>query len=276
MSEGEKSTTIHVAADAQFGGIKVLLPFVDFEDVYQAVGGDHMIGFPGGLDDLVASTGYHPRLHKAVAVPMGSRVSIGIPICEEDDADVALYRYFIVWRDRNLTDFRNPPARTQRKTYHYAKQGLGAVDGSLAGNPQLFPRDARLNSIGYSQSEDTGVAGVGTVHIYPEALIPHTLFRIQALTPAGAAAAIQQGIYDPDFVPDAHEPMRYSYQCDAGGDEMIIFAQKIPDDQGVFAAWDFDGVDAAFSNIYGRGGFAAATHDIFADGGIRFNTGTNP
>ena len=70
------------------------------------------------------------------------------------------------------------------------------------------------------------------------------------------------------------------FQCDAGGDDLIILAQRIPDyTQGVpFGLWDFDGADIAFSNTYGRGGFTPGvlTHAIFTDGGIRVNVGTNP
>ena len=62
-----------------------------------------------------------------------------------------------------------------------------------------------------------------------------------------------------------------------GPNDIIVFAQKIPNSQGVFANWDFDNADQAFSNVFGRGNFTPpALHGVYTDGGIRLTTGSNP
>jgi len=97
---------------------------------------------------------------------------------------------------------------------------------------------------------------------------------------AGArqTAILQQGIYNPALVKTAEDCMRLEFQLDALGDEIILLAQRIPDEEGDFGVWAFDGNDFAFSNIYGRGGFSAGglSHDVYVNGGIRIATGSNP
>jgi hypothetical protein len=272
----EEGGSLPVMADAQFCKISVLMPFDNFEDVYQGQPGSYMIAFPGGIDPNSAALqpGYSPKLQLGHPVPIGSRINVGIPICENGARVLSAYRYFFVFRDRNLRDYRDPGTST-RPPYHYPRQGLGAVDHTLAAFPHLFPIDARFNSILYTQTEDT-TTGISVGNLYPEAVIPQQLLTVNALAPDGTPVTIQQGIYDPAQIPDARMPMRGEFWLDALGDDMIILAQKVPTG-GVFAAWDFafGSADFAFSNIYGRGGLVAQ-HDVFRDGGIRVNTGTNP
>lgn len=274
---GDRDTSLAVSADAQFGKVQVLLPFADFEDIYQGQAGNIPIAFPGGLDRNAGKAGFDANLALGHPVPRGSRISIGIPICENPGAGITEYKYYFIFRDRTLTDHKTTGLAGNRVPYHYAKEGLGAEDSTLVVTARRFPIDARYMSIGYEQSEPVDAGGVGVLHLYPEAVIPRDFIIPNPLLPSGNTAAIQQGIYDPQDIPDAKRVIRKEYQIDCLGDDLIILATKVPDDEGDYDNWDFSGAnpDVAFANTYGRGG-ANPTHEIFVDGGIRVTTGTNP
>jgi hypothetical protein len=268
------ATTIFVAADAQYGKIFCLFPFANFENVYQGQAGSVMIGFPGGLDEAAGTDGFDAHLHKGIPVPYGARLSIAFPIFVNGQGAVQLYRYFLVFRDRNLHDYRNPLFNLPRKPYHYARQGLGAIDGTLIVPAARYPIEARYHSTGYEQTEDTA-AGLQRLNLYPEYIVPSMPLIVNTLAPDGVACAIQQGIYNPSIVLNGQMPMQAEFECDAMGDDLIIFCQKIPDGQGSYVAWNFNTVDGAFSNVYGHGG-TVHNHDVYTDGGIRVSWGTNP
>jgi hypothetical protein len=277
VAQGSGATSVPVMADAQFGNVRVLLPFENFEDDYQDRSGSVMIAFPGGLDPNAGQPGFDDKLILGHPVPRGARVSIGIPVVF--DNIVVDYRYAIVFRDRTLRDYRSPGANRIRPPFHYAKQALGAVDGTVVGSPGRYPIDARYWTIGYEQAEPQAVAAnvFPILNLYPELVIPKQILFPQCLVSGGNAGTVQQGIYDPTQIgPSKVAVLRCEFQVDCNGDDMIVFAQKIPDEEGEFSNWDFDGEDAGFSNFYGRGGYAAATHDVYEDAGIRVTTGTNP
>jgi hypothetical protein len=285
MGESQGATSVAAMVDAQFGNIRVLLPYDDFEDDYQGEDGDRMIAFPGGRDVNAAAevTGYNPNLQLGAPVPCGSRVKVGIPLAVAfGTGDVAeLYRYFFVFRDRNIRDHRSPGGEGTRPPWHYPRQGGGAIDNSVFPPTAWFPIDARYHDLGYEQAEPTlaAPAGMAMLNVYPEAVIPRRVLVPNAMVPGGVLSVVQQGIYDPAQVPTANDAMRAEFQLDAIGDDIIIYAQKIPDSEGVFADWDFDGEDAPFSNVFGRGTFtpnAERNHPVFTDGGIRLTTGSNP
>jgi len=275
MVDGSSSAA--VLADAQFGFVRVLLPYADFEDDYQGQSGSVPIAFPGGRDPKAQANqlGFDPNLQLGHNVPRGSRVDVGIPICENPAAQIQDYRYIFVFRDRNVHDYRTGGNRGNRTPYHYARQGLGAEDTTLAVPQSYFPIDARFHGLGYEQTEPAAGA-LAILNIYPEAVVPKILVNYLPLVPGGNTAAIQQGIYNPQWVLNAKKANRADFQLDALGDDLIILAQKIPNQGGIFADWDFDNEDVAFSNIYGRGGYAVKLHPVFDDAGIRVTTGSNP
>jgi hypothetical protein len=273
MSDGPSS--VSAAIDAQFGLIRVLLPFPDFENVYQGQAGNVPIAFPGDRSLMVGQGGYDPNLARAFPVPFGSRIAVSLPICENDQGEVTDYRYGFIFRDRSVGDFRRQSVRFARQPYHYWRQGFGTSDTTPAVTRQLYPIASRHHALGYEQTEPGAAPWYAQLDVYPEWVVPHGIIP-GPLLPDGVAATISQGIYDPTHVPDARRVMRAAFWLDAGGDELIILVTKVPDEEGEFAAWNFDTTDAAFSNIYGRGGHAAPAHNVAEDGGIHINTGSNP
>jgi hypothetical protein len=261
------------STDARFGVIGVLFPFDGFQRVYQGVAGDVPIAFPGGRDAHAPDAGYDDNLAQGLPVPRGARLSIGLPLALDAEGTIVDYAYAFVFRDRNIHDGNITGDRGRRQPWHYAREGLGAPDTSLAATQRYFPIDARWDCIGYEQAEPVLPAGRAFLHLYPELVIPRQLLRNRPLLPGGALASFQQGIYDPTFVTEARNAMRDEIQRDANGDDLIILAFKLPNEEGQYAPWDFTGVDYAFSNIYGTGN---GTHQIFTDGGIRVCPGSNP
>lgn len=265
--------------DAQFGKVDVLLPYWGFEDVYQGQPGTRMIALPGGRDPRAAAgmVGYDPDLQLGYPVPRGARLSLGFPICMGHPGGIKLYRYFIVFRDRCLHDQRTPVRGERRVPYHYAVEGPGARDTSVVGGAARWPIDARVHTIWYEQSEPL-YPDFSTMNGYVEGLVPQQMFVGNALHADGSLARLQQGIYDPATHFTAREAPRQEYQCDAEGDEIILFVKKLAED-GSYPAWDFDGEDLPFSNVFGRGGFTApALHpDVrYIHGGVRICAGSNP
>lgn len=281
MSESNQATSVAVMADAQFGNVAVLLPYDDFEDRYQGLSGQLCIAFPGGRDPHAESheSGYDPNLQLGYPVPRGARLSVAIPLCEDQQGTVALYRYFMIFRDRNIRDYRNPTGGRTRPSWHYPVQRLGATDNSLAINAGRYPIDARYHALLFEPTEPAGAAAMAATNAYPEAIVPQRIFSPNGLHANGQPIRLQQGIYDPVVVPHGRDAMRPEFQLDASGDDMIILAQKLPDEEGDFDTWDFDGDDLPFSNIYGRGGYTepyAHPGVRFIDGGIRVCAGSNP
>jgi hypothetical protein len=276
-----------VMADAQFGNVRVLLPFQGFESVYQGQSGSIPIAFPGGRDPNAEANaeGFDPNLCLGHPVPRGSRISIGIPICEDAQNQQVDYRYFFIFRDRNLRDFRGSGRQGQRQPYHYAKQGLGALDTLLAVPQRRYPVDARFMTIGYEQQEPSS-PGPALLHLYPEAVIPKAPVRYRPLLPDGTNGALDQGIYNPAFfnasTASRKIARRAEYQIDCLGDDLIILAQKIPDQEGQFSDWQFfvGQEDDAFANIYGsfitQGPPEQVLHEQYENAGIRVTTGSNP
>jgi hypothetical protein len=280
MAEG--SSSVAVMADAQFGNVRVLLPFEGFEDVYQGQAGSVPIAFPGGRDPNAEAQaeGFDPDLCFGHPVPRGSRISIGIPVCEDAQSQRVDYRYFFVFRDRNLRDYRGGGVRGNRVPFHYAKQGLGALDTLLAVPQRRYPVDARFHTLAYEQAEPAA-GDPAILHLYPEGVIPRVPLDWRPLLPDGAVGALEQGIYDPAFfnVPGRKIARRAEFQIDCLGDDLIILAQKIPDDQGEFEDWAFlqGEEDDAFANIYGElVGGGNVLHEQYVDAGIRVTTGSNP
>ena len=279
MAAGEGPCSVSAAVDAQFGTIGVLLPYENFEDRYQDAAGSAMIAFPGGRDPHAAAgeAGYSADLQLGLPVPKGARIRLNIPVAINQQEEITLYRYVVVFRDRNIYDTRNPAGGARRQPWHYPKQGLGATDNNLVQPARLFPIDANYHAVAYEQVEPAAAADEATLNPYPEFLVPERILQPAALHADGETSVVQQGIYDPILVPTAEDAMRPLFWLDAGGDDMIVYAQKIPDSEGVFDDWDFDGDDQAFSNVFGRGNYTPpAAHEIFIDGGIRVSTGSNP
>lgn len=246
---------------------RFLRPFPNFERVYQGKDGTLPIAFPGTLDLFAARSvqGYDPNLIAGITVPMGSRITIWIPQTIAGYIVNALYRYQIVWRLRNVRDYRAGQADGQvsatqnYSSYHLTTSGLGQPEVNASPPSALNQRyflPGSTRTVAFEQAEPPlGQAGV--IHLTGELLQP-TLNPIwtQPLTPSGSLATWQQGTYVGSSQANTGGPSWLTFTCDADGDEMCLLAYKIPPEEGSTPAWDFttsDPGDLAFSNTFGNG-----------------------
>ncbi len=251
--------------DGQWTMCRFLRPFLNFERVYQGQSGTIPIAFPGSLDLFAArgAVGYDPNLIAGMTVPYGSRVTIWIPQTIAGYDVNALYQYQIIWRMRNVQDFRAGQAQGQTTPdqnysgYHLTTSGLGQPESnppSPTNNRYFLPGSTR--TIAFEQAEPA-LGQPGVIHLTGEMLRP-TLdpIWVQPLTPKGGAAVWQQGTYIGSSHPNTGGPSWLNFTCDADGDELSILAYKIPPGEGEPPAWDFtvaEPGDLAFSNTYGNG-----------------------
>ena len=254
-----------VLMDGQWTMCRFLRPFPNFERVYQGKEGTIPIAFPGTLDLFAArgTVGYDPNLIAGMTVPYGSRVTIWIPQTIAGYDVNALYQYQILWRMRNVQDFRAGQAQGQvtpeqnYSGYHLTTSGLGQPEAnppSPTNNRYFLPGSTR--TIAFEQAEPA-LGQPGVVHLTGEMLQP-TLnpIWVQPLTPKGNLAIWQQGTYVGSSHANTGGPSWLTFTCDAEGDEMSLLAYKIPGGEGPPPAWDFtvaDPGDLAFSNTYGNG-----------------------
>lgn len=246
---------------------RALRPFANFERVYQGQDGTRPIAFPGDLDLYAEKgvTGYDPNLLGAISVPLGSRVTIWIPETVAGYDVNALYRYQILWRMRDVRDFRVGQAEGQASptqnysNYHLTASGFGQPQSNTSPPSaigQRFFLPGATRTIAFEQPEPAlGLSGV--VHLTGEMIQP-TLdpIWVQPLTPKGNNGTWQQGVYVNSSQPNNSGPSWLTFTCDADGDEMAILAYKIPPEEGSPPPWDFTSAapgDLAFSNTFGTG-----------------------
>ncbi len=259
------SKIVHV--DGQWTMARFLRPFPNFERTYQGKDGTIPIAFPGDLDLFARerAPGYDPNLIGAITVPYGAQLKIWIPQTIAGTDVNALYQYQILWRLRNVKDFRIGQAQGQVSpvqtyaSYHLATSGFGQpeVAGAQPNTPNaryFLPGASR--TLVFPQTEPT-VGAPGVVHLTSE-LIQPTIdpVWVQPLTPAGNPGVWQQGVYVGSSHTNPGGPSYLSFTCDAAGDEMSILAFKIPPGEGPTPPWDFTAAspgDLAFSNTYGNG-----------------------
>jgi hypothetical protein len=253
-----------VAADAQFGVVRILKPFPNFEDVYGGQPATTPIALPGGTDARAGEDGYSPALAKGFSVPLGSKLLAWIPFSKAGVAAVS-YDYTFIWRMRNARDFR-----LNRKAYHFPRQSPGTPDSGFVPPAIRFVLPASVDTIIYEQPEPAGLdPGIARVKPQVYRIDPSDTFP-RPLLPNGSLATIQQGVLDPNVIPGARTPGFKPIWMDALGDELIIEVRRSNPDP---ATWDFAGADLEFSDLYGTGN---GTHPIFRDLGVYVMSGTNP
>lgn len=256
-----------VLMDGQWTMCRFLRPFPNFERVYQGKDGSIPIAFPGELDLFAQRgvVGYDPNLLSAITVPYGSRVTIWIPQTIAGYAVNALYQYQILWRMRNVRDFRAGQAEGQvtpvqnYSGYHLTTSGFGQPEVAAAQpntqNSRHFLPGATKTHAFVETEASLGLPAI--INLTGEMLVP-TLdpIWVQPLTPKGNPGIWQQGTYVASSHANNGGPSWLTFTCDAMGDEMSILAYKIPPGEGPFTAWDFttpDPGDLSFSNTYGNG-----------------------
>jgi len=255
-----------VLMDGQWTMCQFLRPFENFERVYQGQSGTLPIAFPGDLDQFAVdgTPGYDPNLIAGITVPYGSRVTIWIPQTIADYTVNALYQYQILWRMRNVRDYREGQTKgavsaLQNYTgYHLTTSGFGQPEVASApvtsSNARYFLPGA-TRTVAFEQSEPA-LGDPGVIHLTGERLQPTiNPVWVQPLTPKGNPAVWQQGTYVGSSHANNGGPSWLTFTCDADGDEMSILAYKIPPGEGPYPAWDFttsDPGDLSFSNTFGN------------------------
>ncbi len=250
-----------VLVDAQFSVAKVFRPFSGFETVYEGLPCTTPIAFPGTLDPSAGKSGYDPNLLAGIPVPLGAKLTLWIPNIVYGPASMVPYTYQILWRLRNLQDFRDP---ARRAAYHYPKQSLGQS------GQYVIPAGIKTILFESAQQQLTqGSRFYNDTTTSTEGLVVGSQGVAQAKTPSGAAAAYQQGLGVGSV--GANTEATYNVvQLDAEGDEMIILASR---SDAFGATWSFQGIniDAGFSQFYGAG-----SGSEFPDIGIYVFSGSNP
>jgi hypothetical protein len=260
--------------DAQFGIIKILKPYPTFTTDYQGKTVIAPIMFTEGglpLDAEAGTPGYSPYLIRGLSVPMGARISMWLPLFGGVvGSSVWLYKWAFTFRLRNVFDFRS-----QRKAYHYPKQGVGVPDGTFPfpGLPQVVI-PAAMHSTLYAQPRPellmTPPSFAPTAILQTDLLmVDPTNVSAPPFIPGGHVGYPQQGITDPN-APAGVVPESYLFcEIEAGGDELLIgMTRDAASNYGTpdtVSTWDFvaDHADSSMA------AFLASSPDI----GVYVNTG---
>jgi hypothetical protein len=260
-----------VLADAQFGIVRLLRPFTDFETDYQGVAATipiMMTEKSRPLDKLAAAgeTGYAPDLVRGLEVPMGARLVIWLPTIRITADAIIPYIWSFWWRFRNVGDNR----KTQQP-FHYPKQGPGVPDtGAPAGEQARVVIPASNQTIIYTQTEPATALTRVTQNLRSEDLNVGSLPIPLPLIPGGATGALQQGLLNPAGGAVADQPLYQVHEISAVGDELLLGVTRNVDED---ANWGFaDGEpDAQFSDFLGTG-LTPTKPDI----GVYVSTGAAP
>ena len=259
-----------VLADAQFSMGRVFRPFSGFESVYEGVSVNTPIAIPGTLDPNAGEPGYDPNLLAGIPMPMGSKALIWFPTIFNESAvsglEIQPYRYSILWRLRNLRDFRGG-----RNPYHLPFQSLGE------GNQFVVP--CGVNTIvgeSFFLSQNTAIlnANVNEKRVSESEVGIETLsfksgVAFTPLTPNGSTAAYQQGLAQ-GLVGSNKSVTFNPVQVDVLGDEMIILIDR---PVGSSDTWSFEFADSGLSAFFGTAG---GTRQLIRSMGIYVFTGSNP
>lgn len=271
----------NVLADAQFGLVRILRPFLEFETVYSGQSVDTPIALSRVLrntggdprDPLAADQrpGYDPNLIRGLSMPVGARVALYMPKILAGGAE--RYRYRFIWRLRNTLDYR-----LGRIPYHYPKQGEGVPDSTDTPPSARVVIPAAEQTILYAETPEPAgpVATVVTSSRVEDVTFGGTSLAAPLL-PGGVTGVVQQGILDPGNVvigDDALLPTYALYETQAWGDELLVMLYRT-DTLG--ANWDFSspgGVDEQLSLLLGGGG--SQPFPAFPDVGVYVLVGSAP
>lgn len=266
-----------VLADAQFGIVRVMRPVTGFEDTYEGTSAARPVylfpegrdGNPDNVDRLAEDgiAGYDPQLARGLSVPVGARVILWLPnlfyTSAGDPPEVLGYEWVIIWRLRNLVDFRQA-----RIPYHFPK-GQGAPDTTAApGQQARVPLPAAYHSIGYIQAEPAVRLDRAITNLHSDDVDVATDPLFGPLLPSGAFQPIQQGIVDPAVVTDANRPGYMVHEVQAFGDELLIGVRR---DNSSITDWTFGTTDLRFSQFLGDG-----TGQSFPNVGVYAMVGAAP
>jgi len=297
----EREGALPVLSDPQFGLSAILRPYVGFDaqpggagtGSYQAVDGATPIMFTEGsepFDSEAGKVGYSKRLLKGMPVPYGARVVLWLPtqsllgVSSVGGQVVAAYRWFVVWRQRNTFDYR-----TQRKAFHFPKQGAGIADTTPgdAGPRVILPSAGQVsvfNSL--TQSVSNSQAAVQAAYDWMEPSLQGFMATGPLIPPisglGGPFAGVglySQGLVDPGTATGnmTIPPPYQAFEIQSEGDEMMVGVNKVDmTASGGTTTWDFTSAtqDQVFSTLFGRGTFIGVTGP-FPDIGVYVNVGVS-
>lgn len=265
--------TYAVLTDAQYSVARPYRPFLGFENVYQGQSVDIPIAIPGTLDEDASKTGFDPNLLSGIPIPYGAKLTLWVPtVFNEVGAFITIqpYRYSIVWRLRNLRDFR-----ARRASYHFPQQSLGE-------NGQ-FVVPAAAEGMVFETTPATAPATQppalfntkrSAVHEFAvEEIEFNTSVPVPPLTPGGQPGAFQQGLASA-AVGSNNGVTFNQVQFDALGDEFMILVSRRPG-TSLPDTWDFTSntADAGFSRFFGTDN---GSRNPIRAMGIYAMTGSNP
>lgn len=264
---------------AQFGNAFILRPYAGFATDNQDR--TNAIQFsPAGtkLDGSAGSTGYSPVLVNGIKAPIGARLLLWIPTVQPTyDAEApTFYTYALVWRLRNLFDFRK-----SRKPFHFVARGEGAPNYGPNPDPIAEPRiviPAAFETIIYQPEQPaldvqptdpiswavsqafrsdliTSRNGSGAPNGFPDQQLLPVYDTTNPDMPV--LGQISQGVLPSQTVQSNYTgylPSFLVYDTICKGDDLVVLVYKnntaVPEAPG---AWDFDvdGVDYAFNQLFG-------------------------
>jgi len=304
----DREGALPVLNDPQFGLTAILRPYAGFDGQpaktpgsYEGEDGLYPVMLTEGgnaTDALAGQPGYSPWLLRGLAVPFGARISIWIPILNYAGGnDGTRYKWFVVWRQRNVFDYRYA-----RIPFHYPRQSAGDQStlepgyplGPPAGWPRVvIPAAGHAVIINDPNPDDQVSPGLlvgsfssliqetiradirggatnvfGSDQLYP--LLPQTVVGAPN-TPCGE---YQQGTINPSLGGAYIFPGWLAYEVQAQGDEMLIGVYKDPASTSDVWAFTSQADDAQMSRLLGSGYMNIGIHyGPFPDIGVYVNIG---
>jgi hypothetical protein len=241
------------------------------DGTYQWIDGTVPIMFSEGgdpKDAFAGQSGYDPYLIKGLTVNFGSRIVLWLPAIELiTDKPTATYEWIVIWRMRNVFDYR-----IQRIPYQYPKQGVGVSDTRNPADQNRVVIPAITNTVIYNEGEPpTGAPAVQNIRT--EYLATRAISTPLPLLPDSNLGSYQQGILDPGtFGALALMPGYQQFEVQAIGNEMLIGLTKAPIGKNPIEPWDFSSPlapDYFLSIIFGSGsGKAYPDVGVYAMGGV--------
>lgn len=233
------------------------------------------IAIPGSLDPDAGKTGFDQNLLAGIPLPYGSRLVLWVPTIFNvvgNFINVQPYRYSIVWRMRNLRDFR-----VNRAAYHFPQQTLGENNEFVipaAAEGMVFETTPMTSSAGPKPPAlfDTKRSAIHEFAI--EQFNFNSAVPIPPLAPSGVSGSYQQGLSGA-AVGSNNSVTFNQLQFDAMGDEFMVLVSRDSDVGGLSSTWDFSSntQDAGFSRFFGTDN---GQRNPIASLGIYVLTGSNP
>lgn len=238
-----------VLADPQMTVESLLRPQANFQSIYAGNGIESpLYWFPDGmpLDERAGQPGVDPTLVRGLQVTPGSTLQLWLPnlLWENSLSDPTSflgYQWFVVWRLRNILDFR-----LKGQPYHLSRvtgvtDTVPTPDEARALIPAAYDTLVFNQQPAFSSTTPDAPRAVGSIRAQ-ELISNADKLRGPLLDVGGTEGAVQQGVLDPTVDATAKRPswLRYELKVPAA-DEMLLGCRRT---EGP-ANWTFTGGSAA-------------------------------